>query len=91
MASTTIEITGETEYVRDAIASLHMVLARLARRHGPEFRRLERMIEDIGENPDGCCSVHWIGGGRILAVPAGRMVEALSEAERLGLMEGDKA
>lgn len=78
-------IPVEGVYLNDAVEELLLARERLPKRHGPEFRALERAIEEVIDNPGGCIETHWIGGS-LMAIAAGRLTEALREARRLGVL-----
>ncbi len=79
-------LTAEFDEVHEALALLREIHARLATKHGVDFRRLDRAIEDFIENPADCVEAHWLGGGKILAVPKGEFTVIFREARRLGLI-----
>lgn len=87
MAAITRTITAEMEAMHDAIAQLQVVHSRLAKKHGDQFRRLDRAIEAFIDNPDGCVEAHWLGGGRIMAAPKGELIDIFRDARRLGIID----
>lgn len=88
MAQTTMTLTCEMEEMHDAIASLKDIHGRLAKMHGDDFRKLDRMIENL---LDGCSSgfveIHWLGGGKMMAAPKGDFTAIFAEARRLGIID----
>lgn len=86
MASLIMTVTAEMEEVHDAIALLQEIHTALAKRHGQDFRNLDRAIERFIENPQDCVEAHWLGGGKILAAPKGPFTDIFREARRLGVI-----
>lgn len=86
MATTDLVIKVEGSCFTDAVNELLLAHERLAKRHGTDFRALERSIEGIADDFSDCIGTHWIGDGSIMAAPAGRLTEALREARRLGVL-----
>lgn len=86
MAATIATLTFETACLSDAIAELQLVHAALARRHGAQFRELDRRIEALTEDPTGIVAMHWLGAGAVLAAPSGELTEILRMSRQLGVI-----
>jgi len=87
MAAMTLTITAEMEEMNDAILLLQEVHARLAKKHGDEFRRLDRAIEALVGNPEDCVEAYWLGDGKIMVAPKGEFTDIFREARRLGVID----
>lgn len=89
MATVGLTLTLEVDAMRDAIAQLQKIHARLAKRHGDVFRKMDRMIEAMIEHDDprDWVEIHWIGGGKMVAAPKGKFTEFLREARQLGVLD----
>ena len=86
MATLNLVLTAEMDEIRDALALLQEIHARLAKRHGDSFRNLDRAIEAFIQKPADCVEAHWLGGGKIVAAPKGPLTEIFQEARRLGVI-----
>lgn len=87
MAALVAPISVEMDEMNDAIDRLRDIHIRLAKRHGGDFRRLDRAIEDFIEDPDDGVEAHWLGDGKMIVAPSGQLTEIFREARRLGVMD----
>lgn len=87
VASLHLVLTAETDEIRDALVLVKEIHASLAKKHGDDFRKLDRAIERfIEERKDDCVAAHWLGEGKIIAAPSGQLTDILREARRLGVI-----
>lgn len=85
MASTVLTLTLEMDVIHDAIEEVQRVHQRLASCHGDDYRKLDRAIERLMDEMEDAFDIHSIGGGKMVAAPAGLLTDILGEAYRLGL------
>lgn len=84
MATEILSITVETEMLNDAIDELREIHTRLARRHGEQFRALDRMIEEcLAKDMSSFFRVHWIEKTLGVLAPAGELARILRKAREL--------
>lgn len=76
----------ETEALSDSLHSLIEIHAALAKRHGPQFRALEKKIEAMTEGRV-CASSVSIVCGRIMAHASPELAAVLKEARSLGVIQ----
>lgn len=87
MATVKHHLSVEMDALHDAIGLLSEIHARLATKHGEAFRKLDRAIERFIDDPTDATEIHWLGGGRLVAAPKGRLTEMLREARELGVID----
>ncbi|WP_295808896.1 hypothetical protein [uncultured Nitratireductor sp.] len=87
MATVKLHLSVEMDALHDAIGLLSEIHARLATKHGETFRKLDRAIERFIDDPTDATEIHWLGGGRLVAAPKGRLTEILREARELGVID----
>ena len=87
MAQVNLTYSVETEVCLDAVAELEMAMRRIVKRHGAQYRELERRIEALCEN-DGKTNfaIHALPDGVMLVAPTGPFTDVLREARRLDLI-----
>ena len=78
----------EVDAITDAVDDLRHIEAALIRRHGPQFRSLERRIEALlgGPLPDDIVRLCELTPGRFCAVPAAELSAILADARRLKVL-----
>jgi len=88
MAATTVTLIAETELFQDAIADVQRVFEALATRHGPQFRALERRIEDVIEErrPLSAPKFHHIGDGHYVIAPPVEIMAIIRDAKKTGVI-----
>ena len=88
MAQLALILSIETWPAREAAEAVHGVMAALVKRHGPQFRALERRIEGVMESGIWCgAAVALVGDPGAIIIPASPEVAAiLAEARDLGVI-----
>lgn len=86
MTSPVLTFHFETELVQDALSEVEALFRRLVKRHGDEYRKLERRIEGVLENFKHLDFGDYpLGASRYIITPPREVIEIIEEARRLGL------
>lgn len=88
MAQLICTLTVETDLMGDVIDSLERVCRALPKRHGAEFRRLDRRISAIMEGGRAISppTVQYLGGGRLVVIPPKELCDVVNAAHALGVI-----
>ena len=80
-------MTVEMHSAYDLLEDVMHVHRALARRHGPQFRALERRIEALpkASTDAGFIESHYLGDGRFMVTLGPVVTEILRDARRLGV------
>lgn len=88
MTQTTLTLHVESELLGDVLDSLARIGAALPKRHGAEFRRLDRRLCRImdGEVAIDQPEIVSLGGGRLVILPPKQLRDIVSKAAELGVI-----
>lgn len=81
-----IQISLDASVIGDAVNTLILIHHRLRKRHGEQFRALDRRLDAL---VDGDCKIMRLvpmPGGVMLAAPSAEVTELFKEARRLELI-----
>lgn len=88
MANLTVTLRVEPELLQDAFEDVIRIFEALARRHGPDYRALERRIEDIIEErvQISIPQPHDLGGAHYILLPPPEIAAIIRDARVLGVI-----
>lgn len=87
MARTKVRVEIERDALQDAIHDMGSAYAALSKRHGPQFRALERKIEKFAEGEVSAVDFSHIGGKVLMAHASPELAAVLKEARSLGVIQ----
>lgn len=88
MAALTITLEAETDLIQDAIGDIQWIFSLLARRHGEQFRELERRIERLmeGQLEMSPPRAEPLGDCRWIFLPPPELTAIIRDAKALGVI-----